>query len=172
MMKFAITRAWRCSYRTTSWRSSVLEQIKIVHGGSPVPPLSLSQCSGSGCLTLVLAITTTILKNLRYPLLPHQTVHKALCQLIVNAAALSQKYTAMMKSVPEQKLILQAYIRKIGKPSLFSAHRPGSLLTVAPVQTPISWHSSALCGSESLSTQTSSPSSDSLTQGERSSSLL
>ena len=35
-----------------------------------------------GCITLVLGTATAILRNVRYPLLPHQTVHVPLGQLI------------------------------------------------------------------------------------------
>ena len=35
-----------------------------------------------GCITLVIGVATAILRNVRYPLLPHQTVHVPLGQLI------------------------------------------------------------------------------------------
>lgn len=68
----------------------------------------------SGCLPLVLAVATMILRTLHYPLLPHQTVHRSLCQLIGNTSTLLGKYSAVIKNLPEQKNALQTYIRKIG----------------------------------------------------------
>jgi hypothetical protein len=75
----------------------------------------------------------------------------------------------MKKSVPEQKSILQAYINKIGTTLSLSSCSPSHK---SSIQTPILSPSLALCGSESLSTPTSSPSSDLLTRGECSLSLL
>jgi hypothetical protein len=115
-MRYVIIPASRSSCRTTSWRSSAAERRKIVHGDHNLLPPSFFSSSllASGCLPLVLAFTTSVLRGLRYPLLPHQTVHKSLCQLIVNAASISTQYSAMIKSVPDQRSSLQAYIKRIG----------------------------------------------------------
>jgi hypothetical protein len=68
-----------------------------------------------GCMPLVLHIVTVILRSIRYPLLPHQAVHKSLGQLISNASSLSQKYTAAAKNkTPATKTELTNYIRRIG----------------------------------------------------------
>jgi hypothetical protein len=114
MMMYVITPASGSSCRTTSW-SSAAERRKIVHGDHNIlSPSFFYSLLASGCLPLVLAFTNSVLRELRYPLLPHQTVHKSLCQLIVIAASISMQYSAMIKSVPVQRSSLQAYINRIG----------------------------------------------------------
>eukprot|EP00602_Paraphysomonas_sp_CaronLab_P000510 CAMPEP_0185020030 /NCGR_PEP_ID=MMETSP1103-20130426/2616_1 /TAXON_ID=36769 /ORGANISM="Paraphysomonas bandaiensis, Strain Caron Lab Isolate" /LENGTH=862 /DNA_ID=CAMNT_0027550669 /DNA_START=103 /DNA_END=2691 /DNA_ORIENTATION=- len=66
-----------------------------------------------GSLPLVLAIATSVLRVVRYPLLPHQTVHKPLCQLIGNASSLSSKYSSVLKMKSQNKVEMTAYVRKI-----------------------------------------------------------
>ena len=62
----------------------------------------------------MLAIATSVLRVVRYPLLPHQTVHKPLCQLIGNASSLSSKYSSVLKMKSQNKVEMTAYVRKIG----------------------------------------------------------
>lgn len=51
-----------------------------------------------GSLPIVLVMTTTILRNIRFPLLPHETVHKSLRRLICDASSVSSMYNSIVKS--------------------------------------------------------------------------
>lgn len=67
-----------------------------------------------GSLPFVLAFATSVLRVLRYPLLPHQTVHTSLCQLIVNASTISSKYSAIAKGKGQSTAEIVGYVKKIG----------------------------------------------------------
>ena len=60
-----------------------------------------------GCMTIVLGTATAILRNVRYPLLPHQTVHVPLGQLI----SVATRYDSLCSGKPGST----NYKRRIGR---------------------------------------------------------
>jgi len=66
-----------------------------------------------GSLHLVLVIVTSILRRIRYPLLPHQSVHKPLYQLIRDASSISSMYNSISKSKQSPSRDFATYVKKL-----------------------------------------------------------
>lgn len=67
-----------------------------------------------GLLPVILAATTSIMRTLRYPLLPHQRVHKPLCQLLTHATDISAQYALAAKRLPSSdRADMISYTRRI-----------------------------------------------------------
>ena len=70
-----------------------------------------------GCLPMVLAFVSTLLKQVRYPLLPHQTVYRPLARLLSITcrldAVLGRGHTAAQGTSPERSLEMANYTRRV-----------------------------------------------------------
>ena len=66
-----------------------------------------------GCLPLVLGSTAALLRGVRYPLLPHQTVHKPIAHLVSVAARFDAMNFAGSDSTSKQELA--SYKKRIGE---------------------------------------------------------
>jgi hypothetical protein len=68
-----------------------------------------------GCLPLILGATATLIQNVKYPLLPHQTVHKPIARLISEVSRFDAlHYTGANISISKKQEMIN-YKKRIGK---------------------------------------------------------
>lgn len=69
----------------------------------------------AGCLPLCLAILTSVLKNVKYPLLRHSTVYAPLCQLVSVATRYDTLYCQLGKTSSIAQDEQLSYKRRLGE---------------------------------------------------------
>lgn len=75
-----------------------------------------------GCLPLILGQIAILLRNVKYPLLPHQTVHKPIARLISVASRFDALNTSNSSASLTSRQELASYKKRIGECKILCRH--------------------------------------------------
>jgi hypothetical protein len=67
-----------------------------------------------GCLPLILGTLASWIRAVKYPLLPHHTVHKPIARLISTASRFDSRHYSSTNAAPEIKQDLMNYKKRVG----------------------------------------------------------